>query len=159
MPQPFTIRPGQLKDLAALQQLFKDTITTICKVDYNDKQIQIWVMGVEDVTRWQAMFSEQYVLIAEIDDIIVGFGTLDKGNYIDMFYIHKDFQGQGIASGLYNFLESEAKSQKQKSLTADVSKTARSFFEKMGFKLLAEQTVIRQEVELINYKMEKLLDN
>lgn len=158
MPKPFTIRRGQLNDLAELQQLFKDTITTICKADYNDRQIQVWVMGVENITRWQTMISEQYVLIAEMDSIIVGFGTLGKGNYIDMFYIHKDYQRQGVASRLCDSLENEAKLLGQKKLTADVSKTARPFFEKKGFRIETEQTVIKHGVELINYKMEKLLD-
>lgn len=155
----FTIRSGNLSDLEELQQLFTDTITTICKADYNAKQIQVWAVGVENNTRWQKMFSEQYVLIAERDRMIVGFCTLDKGNYIDMFYVHRDYQGQGIASELYNSLETEAKRQQQKSLTANVSKTARPFFEKMGFKVLTEQIVKRQDVELINYRMEKLLNN
>ncbi|RFS17809.1 GNAT family N-acetyltransferase [Emticicia sp. C21] len=159
MSQSFTIRYGNLADLADLQQLFKETITTICKADYNDKQIQVWVMGVENITRWQTILSEQYVLIAEMDNIIVGFGTLDKGNYIDMFYVHKDYQGRGVASALYNSLETEARHQRQKSLTADVSKTARPFFEKKGFQIVTEQTVIRQGVELTNYKMKKLIDN
>lgn len=74
-------------------------------------------------------------------------------------YIHKDHQGQGIAHKLYSKIEMEAKLQGQPKLTSDVSKTARGFFESVGFKVITEQTVIRQGVELTNFQMLKDLVN
>ncbi|WP_426792394.1 GNAT family N-acetyltransferase [Sphingobacterium sp. WOUb80] len=74
---------------------------------------------------------------------------------MDVLYVHKDFQRQGIAQKLYNALEDEAKGQKSTFVTADVSKTAKSFFEANGFKVIAEQIQIRTEVEITNYNMKK----
>lgn len=55
-------------------------------------------------------------------------------------------------------IEEEAIRQGQTELSADVSKTARLFFESVGFEVVKEQTVIRPNVELINFKMKKRLN-
>lgn len=154
---PIIIRKGNLQDLPEMLLLFQDTITTVCKQDYNPNQIEAWKSGVENKERWLNVMKEQYILIAESENKMVGFCTLDQGNYIDLLFIHKDYQHQGIASQLYKKIEEEALRQHQKFLTADVSKTAKPFFESMDFKIIQEQIVNVKGIDLINYKMEKCL--
>ena len=150
-----TIRYGQPSDLNELQQLFVDTIKTVCKADYNDQQINVWTSSIDNKQRWLDIIENQLLLVAQEKDKVVGFCSLDNYNYIDLFYVHKDKQGQGVARQLYQDIESEAIKNGQKQLISDVSITARPFFEKVGFTVLSKQTVIRQEVELTNYKMTK----
>ncbi|MGG7467925.1 GNAT family N-acetyltransferase [Chryseobacterium arthrosphaerae] len=152
-----SIRKGSLNDLPAMQQLFADTIQVICKNDYNDLQCNAWSAGADNEERWINVSKGQYVLIAEAENRLVGFSTLDQGAYIDLLFVHKDHQHQGIASLLYAKMEEEALRHSQKQLTADVSKTARPFFEKSGFRILKEQTVNVKGIDLINYKMIKNL--
>lgn len=149
------IRQGRLPDLPELQQLFVETITTVCSADYDGRQIQVWTSSVTNQQRWLDIIHQQYILIAVDQEKIVGFCSLDKGNYVDFLYVHKDYQGQGIAKKLYADIEDEAIRLGKTQLSSDVSKTARPFFEKMGFRVVTEQTVERQGVELTNYKMEK----
>lgn len=151
------LREGSQCDLPEMLQLFKDTITAVCKKDYNTDQLEAWRSGAENRERWEMVIREQYIVIAKAENKIVGFCTLDQGNYIDLLFVHKDYQHQGIAFQLYRLIEKEAFRQNQKFLTADVSKTAKPFFEKMNFKLIQEQTVNVKGVDLINYKMEKSL--
>lgn len=150
------IRKGNSADLTEMKRLFTDTITSVCKNDYENDQISAWKSGAENEERWNNAIENQLVLIAEINKQIAGFCTMDR-NYIDLLFVHKNFQRQGIAKNLYTFIEQEAKYQKQKFLTADVSKTARPFFENAGFKMIKEQTVNVKGTDLINYKMEKIL--
>ncbi|UOX34217.1 GNAT family N-acetyltransferase [Flavobacterium sediminilitoris] len=157
MPLDITIRFGQLSDLEILQFLFVETINSTCQKDYTKEQLEAWISGVENKDRWVNIITNQYLLIAENNDVIVGFCSLDNGNYIDLLFIHKDFQRQGIAHTLYLTIEKEAKKQNQILLTADVSKTAKPFFEKIGFNVATEQIVIKKGIELINYKMKKEL--
>ena len=155
------IRKGQLADLAELQMLFLDSITEICKADYSDDQIEAWTSDTKsnkDRQRWVDILTKQFVLVAQINNEIVGFVTLDNGNYIDLLYVHKNHQREGIAEGLYKNIENEARRQNQSFLTSNVSKTARPFFEKVGFEVTKKQTVLRQNVELTNYKMEKKIN-
>jgi len=161
MRTEYVIRIGQLVDLAELQKLFLETITEICIADYNDDQINAWISDTKsnrNKQRWIDILTKQYVLVAHINNEIVGFATLDNGNYIDLLYVHKNHQRQGIADSLYENIENEAKRQNQSSLTSNVSKTARPFFEKVGFEVTKEQTVVRRNVELTNYKMEKKIN-
>lgn len=150
------IRKGHLIDLAELQQLFVGTIRHTCAKDYNSEQIDAWTAGIENAQRWQEIMTEQFVLIAQDTKNITGFCTLAK-NCIDLLYVHKDHQRQGIAHSLYTVIEKEAKQQGYFKLSANVSKTARPFFEKVGFKVLNEQTVKLKGIELTNYKMIKMM--
>jgi putative acetyltransferase len=151
------IRYVKSDDLAELQQLFVDTISAICSKDYNKAQIHVWTASINNTQRWHDIISNQICLLAETGDKIIGFGTLKHGSHIDMLYVHKDFQRKGVASRLFSNLEKEAISQHKTSLTSDVSKTARPFFEKKGFTGIEEQFKIIQGVEISNYKMLKEL--
>jgi putative acetyltransferase len=150
-------RNATILDLKEMQELYIDTIKTVCQKDYNPAQIEVWISGVSNTERWVEVINTQFVLLAIIEDKIVGYGTLKNGNYIDFFYIHKEYQRQGIANKILNKLVLEAKKLHSKTITADVSITAKSFFEKKGFIVKAEQRNVRSGVELINYKMEKRL--
>jgi putative acetyltransferase len=151
------IRKGTLTDIKELQQLFADTVNSVCKTDYNSEQIDVWASSVENERRWQDILTKQFVLIAYDDEKITGFCTLKKGHYIDMLYIHKDHQRQGIAFNLYTEIETEAKRLRQTLLVSDVSITARPFFEKVGFRVLEEQIVKVKGVKMTNFKMTKEL--
>ncbi|WP_207536212.1 GNAT family N-acetyltransferase [Desertivirga arenae] len=120
--------------------------------------MSVWTSTVRNKRRWEDVLSNQFVIVAQDKGKAAGFGTLDKGNYIDMFFIDKDFQRQGIARQIYIRLENEAKRLGTNEITSNVSKTARMFFEKMGFKVLKEQTVTLEGIDLNNYKMTKKLD-
>ena len=151
------IRKGNTADLADMKLLFAETITDVCKEDYNNEQIEVWKSGTENEERWLKVIEKQHILIAVSENKMIGFCTLDQGNYIDLIFVHKDYQHQGIAKALYTQIEQEALQQEESILNADVSKTAKPFFEKMGFKVNAEQTVHLKGVDLINYKMSKNL--
>lgn len=150
-------KKATISDLEEIQKLYIETIQSVCKNDYNPEQIEAWISGVKNKERWIEVIEKQFVLLAVIENQIAGFGTLKDGNYIDFFYIHKDFQRQGIADKILNELELEARKYNSKIITSDISITAKPFFEKKGFIVKAEQINLRLNVELINYKMEKEL--
>ncbi|WP_294957606.1 GNAT family N-acetyltransferase [uncultured Flavobacterium sp.] len=150
-------KKATLSDLTEMQKMYAETIQSVCKSDYTPEQIEAWISGVKNKERWIEVIEKQFVLLAIIENQITGFGTLKDGNYIDFFYIHKDFQRQGIADKILNELEIEAKKHHSKIITSDISITAKPFFEKKGFTAKAEQKNIRLGVELINFKMEKEL--
>jgi len=153
------LRIALASDLPDLQKIYVETIEEICSRDYDQAQVDVWKSTVENTGRWHAMMNEQLVVVAEKNNKIVGFGTLRDGNYIDFFYIHKDFQRLGIAQNILLQLEIQARKSGNFYITSDVSITARLFFEKNGFVILKEQKNLRKGVELINYKMEKKLSS
>jgi GNAT superfamily N-acetyltransferase len=153
----FTIRRGQPSDIVELQQLFVDTITTVCSSDYDAEQIAAWTSSVDNKQRWDDIMNHQFVIVAQHADKIVGFATLDNGSYIDLLYVHKDHQRQGIAQQLLDDIETEARRLNQTVLTSDVSITAKSFFQRNNFIVATEQVVVRNGVNLTNFKVTKSL--
>lgn len=152
-----SVRRAKADDLAEMLQLFSDTISTICKNDYSSEQIKAWTSSVEDFQTWTDKLMSQYFIVAELDNKLVGFASLENGDYIDFLYVHKDYQRQGIANKLYLEIEKEAINRRAIILSSNVSKTARPFFEQKKFIINEEQVNIRQGVEIINYKMTKRL--
>lgn len=152
-----SIRLSKLGDLKEMQKMFVDTISTICKDDYSPEQIKAWTSSIENTQRWIDKLSSQYFLVAELDNKMVGYASLENNNYIDLLYIHKDYQRQGIAGRLYLEIEKEAIQRKATVLSSDVSETAKRFFEKKGFKTITPKTNLIKGVEIKNYKMAKTL--
>lgn len=151
------IRPGNPYDLTILRRLYADTIRNVCRSDYDEGQVNVWAANEQDENRWNKVMNEQTVIVAEDSNEIAGFCTLTDDGYIDLLFVHKSHQRKGIAKLLYKELEHTALLKGIALLTADVSKTAKPFFENMGFSLLKEQKVSVQGILLVNYKMEKSL--
>ncbi|MCT3761894.1 GNAT family N-acetyltransferase [Elizabethkingia anophelis] len=149
------IRVAEKNDLSTIQRMCADTIAAVCSTDYNQDQIEVWISGIENTPHWNDNLLGQYILVAEYDGEITGFISLKDGYYIDYLYIHADYQHQGIAKRLYKAIEEKALLEKQSLLMADVSITAKPFFERIGFKIIRQQQVKLKGIELTNYKMEK----
>lgn len=148
-----TTRPAKMEDLKELQSLFVETIRSTCREDYNEEQIEVWTSSVQNVEKWRNKITRQFFIVAEFNNTIVGFSSLDKGDYIDMMYVHKDHLRKGIANLLYKQLQTAAKDLGHKALKADVSKTARPFFEKKGFVVIRENEIDLKGVKITNYHM------
>ena len=114
--------------------MFVDTISTICKADYSPEQIKVWTSSIENKQRWTDKLTSQYFLIAQHDNKIVGYASLENNDYIDFLYVHKDYQRHGIADRLYFEIEKEAIKRNATILSSDVSETAKRFFEKKASK-------------------------
>lgn len=150
------IRLATLQDIQSLKALYQGTITHINQQHYNPGQIAAWAATGERITSLENKIKEQYFYVAvTADDIITGFSSLETDGELDMMYVHKDYQGQGIASLLIQQIYEKASELGLSTLTAYVSITARPFFEKQGFKVIKTQQVPLGEVALTNYEMVK----
>ena len=77
---------------------------------------------------------------------------MDETGYLDRLYVHKDYQGQGIASAICDELERFAAG---KTITTHATITAKPFFQHRGYRVVRKQEVIRRGVALTNFVMEK----
>lgn len=138
-------------DCKELTELFYNTVHTVNIKDYTQEQLNVWATGKVELEKWNKSLQENYSLVVIENDIIIGFGDIDKTGYLDRLYVHKDYQGKGVATTICNKLEKEV----QGKIFTHASITAKTFFEKRGYKVVKEQQVERQGVILINYVMEK----
>lgn len=149
------IRPARLEELQELQTLFVDTIKHSCSKDYNSDQINAWISSAKNKERWTQSLQNQYFIVAELNKKLVGFASLENGKYLDFFYVHKDFQRMGIATQLISQIKHKSETMGVDTLSSDVSITARSFFESKGFRVVKQNRIYRNGVELVNYCMRK----
>lgn len=146
------IRKYKPSDCMYLTELFYNTVHTVNARDYTKEQLNVWATGSVDVEKWNQSLLEHYTYVATKDNMIVGFGDIDKTGYIDRLFVHKDYQQMGIASAICDELEKAVDVPK---ITTHSSITAKPFFEKRGYKVVKKQQVKRQGVFLTNYVMEK----
>ena len=119
--------------------------------DYIKEQLDAWAPEHADLEKWDRSLLEHYSVVAVVDEVIAGFGDIDKTGYLDRLYVHKDYQGKGIATAICDKLEQAS----QGVIVTHASVTARPFFEKRGYRVTKEQQVQRQGILLTNYIMER----
>ncbi|WP_129715146.1 GNAT family N-acetyltransferase [Pedobacter sp. SYP-B3415] len=152
------LRAARNEDIPALIELYVQTVLTVCVNEYDGRQLELWAGLGKHAARWEERIAGQYFLVAEVKNSLGGFGSITPGNYLDVFYVHKDHQGLGIASRLYTALMERARKNTGTTVTADVSKTARPFFERKGFVVTRENQNLLEDVVIVNYRMEKALE-
>ncbi|MBM3548079.1 MAG: GNAT family N-acetyltransferase [Alphaproteobacteria bacterium] len=144
-------------DLDAVMDLFRESVRRVAIRDYSEAQVQAWAPDVPDRERWAERRASRPTWIAEIDGRLAGFADLEPDGHVDMMYVHPDHQGRGVANALMKTVESEAARLGLGRLYTEASITAKPFFERKGFRVIAPQTVSLRGMDFINYRMEKPL--
>ena len=145
------IRKYQPSDCKELTELFYNTVHNVNAKDYTKEQLDVWATGKVDLEKWSESLQEHFSIVAVDDEIIVGFGDIDKTGYLDRLFVHASYQRKGIATAICNQLEQTV----QGDITTHASITAKPFFEKRGYKIVKEQQVERQGIFLTNFCMKK----
>ena len=157
MVNPIEIRQATFKDIPEITSIFRDTIIHINSKDYSENQIKVWASGADDIEKWEDRINKLYFIVAEIEDVIVGFAYLKNGNYFDGLFIHKDYQRQGIASKLMRIIESQVMMNGFEIIKSDVSKTALPFFDNKYYEVIKKQRKNFKGLVFENYLVEKEL--
>lgn len=192
------LRKYHPSDCAALAALFYETIHTVNARDYPQEQLDAWADGHVDLDAWNESFlaHNTYVAVQECDgaddidsrtpdsadsasgktggnanSLIIGFGDIDDTGYLDRLYVHKDYQGRGVATAICDRLEedfclsrgrllqnSAVQKRKNDTFTTHASITARPFFEKRGYTVVKAQQVVRKGISIRNYIMRKRIE-
>ena len=145
------LREYQASDCKEITELFYNTVHTVNAKDYTEAQLDVWATGQVDLEKWNQSLQEHYSIVAIENEIIVGFGDIDKTGYLDRLFVHADYQGKGIATAICDQLEHAVHGE----ITTHASITAKPFFEKRGYKVVEEQQVEKQGIFLTNFRMEK----
>lgn len=147
-----TLRKYESQDCKYIAELFYQTVHTVNAKDYTEEQLNVWATGEVELDVWNQSFLEHDTVVAVENGMIVGFGDMDQTGYLDRLYVHKDYQGQGIATAICDALEKEVDAAV---ITTHASITAKPFFLGRGYRVVKEQRVIRGGIGLTNYVMEK----
>lgn len=156
MKTDFTIRIARLSDAFELKNLFQDTVLTINKQDYSKEEVEDWASCGNDLSPIKEMIRTHYfIVVTNRESQIVGFSSITPQGYLHSMFVHKDFQGKGIATILLNEIERYATTTGIIRITSEVSLTARPFFEKRGYIVEKEQKRKANLLHLTNFWMAK----
>ena len=160
MAQPLqkpALRPFLPADAPVLAEIYQASIEELTGEDYTEAQQAAWASLADDVAEFGGRLADALTLVATIGGSVVGFASLKGADHIDLLYVHPAAAGQGVATLLAEALETLAGARGGKRLTADVSDTARNFFEKRGYEAQRRNTVAVGDEWLGNTTMEKRL--
>lgn len=149
------IRKYRSDDCRKIATLFYDTVHHVNSKDYTQKQLHAWATGLVDMNAWDRSFTENYTVVCEQGKQIIGFGDIDNTGYLNRIFVHKEYQGLGIATAIVDYLEEYAMDNGLVLITTHASITARPFFERRGYIVMKEQQVKRNKQWLTNFVMEK----
>ena len=149
------IRRYHPRDFPDVVEVFLRSVSEVAAKDYNEAQTRAWAQI--DEQRWMVRLSHAWTFVACYQDELAGFITLERDGHLDLLFVHPDYQRQKTATALLNRLESQARAQNIATLFSEASITARPFFERHGFKVMAKQTVALRGEEFVNYRMQKWL--
>lgn len=150
------VRPFRTADVPTLFALFRDTVRRVNGRDYSPEQVTAWAPDEIDPARW-ATLADRFAVVAEVGGAVAGFADLEPDGHVDRFFVHADRQGRGVGAAMMRAVVAEAGRIGAGRLFAEVSVTARPFFERHGFVVLAEQQVVVRGVALTNFRMERRL--
>ena len=145
-------------DIPAISALYFNTVRRVNSRDYSPQQIDAWAPEIAPNAFWQSRFGNFQVFVAEEDADVVGFAEFDNiGSRIDCFYVHYEKQRTGIGAALLRLIEDQARRRNLHRLFADASITAKPFFAKNAFTVVAEQESLYRGCSFKQYAMEKAL--
>lgn len=153
---PWVIQPLSFDEAQEAAVLFCETVHAINIHDYTDDQVSAWAPETELAHQAIAnKLTTQWTVGIKECGILIGFGSLTSSFDIDMLYVHKHRQGQGVGTRLVEKLEDIAARNGKHVIKVDASLTALPFFKRCGYTPIAKQTVMRRGIALENYQMEK----
>lgn len=151
------LRKYREQDLPEIYRLFYATVHRVNGKDYSPSQLDAWAPPEMDAARWEASLAEHFTLVAVCGEQIAGFGDITDTGYLDRLYVHPDHIGTGVGHALLDGLEQYARRAGADKIYTEASITARPFFEKHGYRVIAkQQKPLRGEI-FINFTMEKAI--
>jgi putative acetyltransferase len=151
------IRRATSADLPEIRELFRETVRNVNSRDYDARQIEAWSGRADDEALWKQRLNSQHMIVCWSGAAIAGFASITADGYLDCLFVHYGFQSMGVAGALFQEMKKFAENDGCIEITADVSITARPFFERMGFDLFREQQVAIGNTVFTNFKMTMML--
>lgn len=164
------LREAGHEDIEKMSMLFRETVRTVNAADYTVEETEDWAACGEKPAHWVDLMKQLYFVVAEVvegksnraipdaptgEEEMAGFASISNEGYLHSMFVHKNYQGCGVATALLRTVEDYAVRHGVVSIRSEVSITARPFFEHEGYEVTREQKRKAMQLELTNFVMEK----
>ena len=144
------IRKYKEGDHIYIAKIFPRAVHEIGSTVYSQEQCLAWSDTEPNPEHWKERCEEKQPFVYVLEGRVVGFCELDPDGHIDCTYIDPDFQRKGIASQLVSHAVEAAFQDGNERVYVEASICAQPLFEKLGFTVVQEQTVMIKGVGLKN---------
>jgi putative acetyltransferase len=148
------IRVFQHGDHFAIAEIFTNAVHQIASEVYTLEQCLAWSSREVNYDHWKKRCALKRPFVDVTDSEISGFLELDPDGHIDCAYINPKFKRRGIMTGLVKHAVATCFEFNVRRVYVDASICAKPLFEKAGFKVIRENIVTINGVDLLNFKME-----
>jgi putative acetyltransferase len=154
-----TIRTYERRDAVGVADVFYRSVRDVARSDYTAEQVKAWAPRRWDAEQEHRRSGDGRLALVAAGEAgkVVAFIDLELDGHIDRLYAAPEAVGCGIASRLYDAIETAARAQGIGRLFTEASELARRFFERKGFAVLGRQDMILRGVPIHNYRMAKTL--
>lgn len=141
------LRPYRPADAPATFAVFRAALKGTAAQHYEPNQIDAWLARVGSETDWQARLDAADIALVCEDDLgVFAFATLivgaDGTGEVHQLMCHPRRARQGAAGALLDSLMDEARARGLARLTTQASLAARPVFERHGFSVFEDRTVL-----------------
>ena len=151
-----SLRPYLAADAERCADIFRASVEELAIEDYSAEQCAAWAARADDPD-FPKRLADALTLVALVDGELAGFASLNGAETIDMLYVDPEFARRGVATALLDALTRLAAARGAKTLTSDVSDTARPLFDRRGFQAQRRNLVQLDDEWLANTTMTKRL--
>ena len=152
------IRKYQRGDELRIGEIYHDAVHQLTCDHYSEQQRHAWATPIEGdaswAEKWRKRCERKQPWVAVVDDQVVGFIEFDSDGHIDCTYVSPTHAGKGHMSAIMDRIFQEARQSNLIRLYAEVSITARPFFERHGFRVVRDNPHEVRGVPILNYIME-----
>jgi putative acetyltransferase len=123
-------RPYESTDLPGVMEIYTASIRSLAASYYSPEQIAAWAPVPPDAARWQERLSHLHTIVAESDGGLAGFASYTHDGYLDFLFTHPTCARRGVATRLYQRVESALRTVNAPRVTTHASLAARPFFDR-----------------------------
>lgn len=152
------IRGYAARDAGPLARLFTASVRTLAPACYDARQVDVWAPVEPDVGRWRERLAGLRVLVAEEDAAPVGFLGFAPDGHLDLLFVAPERARRGVARALLRAAEARLRRLGVRRAFTEASLVARPFFAAQGYAVTATETVRREGIGLVRFRMERALD-
>ena len=152
------VRPARESDVDQIYRVHRDSIRTLCREKYGEREIAAWI-AFRPQDSYRTAFASRELFVAEWHGRVVGFGQLDpRRGEIEACYVAPEAVGSGIGAALLVRMEDEARRRGHVFVHLNATLNAETFYSRMGYRWLGPaRHRVAADVELDCVRMEKAL--
>lgn len=157
----YQIRKSQINDIHDIMKAHKISIQEICSKDYNPEQIAKWSDFNYSPEIWANSVNNEFHYVVEVNGTIEGFchsAAYENGEgEIKGLYFTPKVAGLGIGREAFEIALNHLRERQCSRIYITATKTAKGFYEKMGFRAIESKLFHIRGIDVECYQMERFL--